>query len=98
MNIIAHLDSLLDPTKLNPGVESHAFAGLLEHIIGEFIKALDRPANIFVLFWNRICIAEPLESGSDILTGWITAFCVRYTDGRWQGSSPSITAYSDAFD
>ena len=97
-NILTRLDSLLDPKQLNLGAEPRAFARLLSIIIREFIKAFDGPDNISVDFWNRICTIEAVGSGSDTLTGWITAFCVWDKDGRWKGPAPSTAAFSDTAD
>jgi len=39
-------------------------------------------------FWQRVCSYKYANgSGSNILSGWITTFCVFSDKGKWQGSS-----------
>ena len=39
-----------------------------------------------VNFWQRVCSTKYANgSGSDILSGWITAFCAFSDEGKWQG-------------
>jgi len=66
------------------GEEPNAWAALLRPIIQKFIETFD--GNPDLTFWNRIAhIDDKKRSGGPILSGWITAFCVWDTDGRWQG-------------
>jgi len=78
------------------GEEPKAWAGMLRPIFTRFVRAFDGKPDID--FWSRVCRHHPQGSGSDILSGWITAFCVWSSEGEWQGpsfSKPSRTIELD---
>ncbi|KAM5351197.1 hypothetical protein ACJ41O_003920 [Fusarium nematophilum] len=58
------------------GKEAEQFAKLLRPVLDHFLLSFDDPTDTKVVdFWANICDERPYGSGSDYLTGWITAFC-----------------------
>lgn len=88
LNILQRVENL---SQMGMGDEPTVFAKLLRPIIKEFIAVFDAaessPNNpqVHKKFWERICHEESEGSGSTLLGGWITAFCVWDGKGRWQG-------------
>ena len=68
------------------GEEPKAWAAMLRPILTRFVKAFDEPD---IDFWGRVCHYHPQGSGPTYLSGWITAFCVWSSQGKWQGPSLS---------
>ncbi|CAG7849621.1 SubName: Full=Uncharacterized protein {ECO:0000313/EMBL:CCA71038.1} [Serendipita indica DSM 11827] len=69
------------------GNEPTFFARLLRPIIRQFISAFDAVKagnSLDVEFWNRICHYQAGGSGPSYLSGWITAFAVWNSGGKWQ--------------
>jgi hypothetical protein len=74
------------------GEEPKAWAALLRPILTRFVRAFDGEPDID--FWSRVCHDHYQGSGPTYLSGWITAFCVWSSEGKWQGppiSKPSRT-------
>ncbi|KAG8832675.1 hypothetical protein FRC17_000894 [Serendipita sp. 399] len=73
------------------GQEPSAFAHFLRPVIKEFANAFDYVKEEHTLpnpeFWGRICHRRSGGSGPTYLSGWITAFCVWGTEGKWQGGN-----------
>ena len=65
------------------GKEPRAWAELLRPILTRFVRAFDGEPDID--FWSRVCDYHSQGSGPPYLSGWITAFCVWSSDGKWQG-------------
>ncbi|KAH9481301.1 hypothetical protein JR316_0005823 [Psilocybe cubensis] len=65
------------------GREPEAWAVLLKPILRRFVSSFDGKPDIE--FWGKICHIDYGGSGSDSLSGWITAFCVWSNTGKWQG-------------
>ena len=65
------------------GEEPKAWAAMLRPILSRFVRAFDGEPDID--FWNRVCHYHPQGSGPTYLSGWITAFCVWSSQGKWQG-------------
>ena len=74
------------------GEEPKAWAAMLRPIFARFVRAFDGEPDID--FWSRVCRRHRQGSGSDYLSGWITAFCVWTSEGKWQG--PSISEPSES--
>ena len=72
------------------GEEPRAWAAMLRPIITRFVRAFDGEPDID--FWSRVCHYYPQGSGPTYLSGWITAFCVWSSKGKWQG--PPISKLS----
>ena len=66
------------------GEEPKAWAALLRPILNRFVRAFDGKPDID--FWSRVCHYSSQGSGPTYLSGWITAFCVWSSEGKWQGS------------
>jgi Domain of unknown function (DUF4419) len=77
LNRIEKLDSF--------GEEPKAWAGLLRPILSRFVSSFDGSPDLE--FWNKICHYKSGGSGPDYLCGWITAFGVWSSEGKWQGPS-----------
>ena len=69
------------------GEEPKMWAALLRPIFTRFVRAFDGEPD--VEFWGQVCHYHPQGSGPTYLSGWITAFCVWSSEGKWQGPSPS---------
>lgn len=58
------------------GEQPSLFAGMLRPIVANMVLAFEQPAASEVVhFWNTIVHRNELGSGTDYLTGWLTAFC-----------------------
>jgi hypothetical protein len=76
------------------GEEPKTWAAMLRPMLTRFVRAFDGEPDID--FWSRVCHYYPQFSGPTYLSGWITAFCVWSSKGKWQGppisdSKPSRT-------
>ena len=69
------------------GEEPKAWAAMLRPILTRFVRAFDGEPDVD--FWSRVCHYHPQGSGPTYLSGWITAFCVWSSQGKWQGPSLS---------
>ncbi|KIK81539.1 hypothetical protein PAXRUDRAFT_832777 [Paxillus rubicundulus Ve08.2h10] len=68
------------------GIQTVAWYHLLRPVISRFAAAYDNPHSPENLdFWNKIAHHE-LANESQMLSGWITAFCVFNEQGQWQGN------------
>ncbi|PPQ68079.1 hypothetical protein CVT24_002943 [Panaeolus cyanescens] len=65
------------------GAEPTLWASLLRPIITCFLDAFH--GNYNIQFWSRICHIDSFGSGPSYLSGWINAFCVWNSDGKWIG-------------
>ena len=65
------------------GEEPKAWAAMLRPILTRFVRAFDGEPDVD--FWSRVCHYHPQGSGPTYLSGWITAFCVWSSEGKWQG-------------
>ena len=65
------------------GEEPKAWAAMLRPILTRFVRAFDGEPDID--FWSRVCHYYPQGSGPTYLSGWITAFCVWSSNGKWRG-------------
>jgi hypothetical protein len=59
---------------------------MLRPIFSRFVEVFDSEDKPDLDFWGKMCSYTRLGSGAPIVSGWITAFCVWDTDGRWRGS------------
>ena len=65
------------------GEEPKAWAAMLRPILTRFVRAFDGKPDI--KFWSRVCHYHSDGSGPTYLSGWITAFCIWSSQGKWQG-------------
>ena len=78
------------------GEEPKAWAAMLRPILSRFVRAFDGKPDVD--FWNRVCHYDFQGSGPTYLSGWITAFCVWSSEGKWQGlplSGPSKNIFGE---
>ncbi|KAF8803981.1 hypothetical protein BYT27DRAFT_7225465 [Phlegmacium glaucopus] len=75
------------------GEEPKAWAALLRPILTRFVAAFDGEPDID--FWSRVCHHHPQFSGPSYISGWITAFCVWSSVGKWQGYHTSDSLVLD---
>ena len=80
LRLLARLDRL--PTF---GDEPAEWAEMLRPILVRFAAAFDGSPD--VTFWERIVSRDSYMCGQDLLSGWITAFCVWDADGKWLAKS-----------
>ena len=91
---LSKLESLF-PGSTDP--EITAWLALLRPVIQRFISSFDMcPSSAHspyptatkstIDFWNRVSHAYSLGSGTQYLSGWITAFCVWDSEGKWQAA------------
>ncbi|KAJ4264178.1 hypothetical protein NW762_005372 [Fusarium torreyae] len=65
------------------GDEPKQFAEMLRPILKHMILSFEQPNDPKVIrFWNTIATLNPMDSGSDYITGWITAFCFWNDKGK----------------
>ncbi|KAF5026824.1 hypothetical protein F66182_1108 [Fusarium sp. NRRL 66182] len=65
------------------GDEPSEFAEMLRPILNHIIRSFEQPDDPKVIrFWNTIATRNPVGSGTDYITGWITAFCFWDDKGR----------------
>ncbi|KAK7955333.1 CFEM domain family protein [Apiospora saccharicola] len=70
------------------GAEPAHFATMLRAVVRMFVRSFEQPAAAEVVdFWDKIAYHHGASSGSDYLSGWITAFCFWDEKGqpRWYG-------------
>lgn len=84
------------------GAEPTAWAKLLKPILTRFVSAFD--GNPDIDFWGKVCKHTRGGSGPGSISGWITAFCVWDSLGKWRGpplSGPlpdsSVGSYRSAY-
>lgn len=65
------------------GEEPKLFAGMLRPILMRMVLTFDDPGSHDVVdFWNRVVHHHPVGSGTDYLSGWLTAFCYWDDEGK----------------
>ncbi|RFN51781.1 duf4419 domain protein [Fusarium flagelliforme] len=65
------------------GDEPTQFVEMLMPILNNMIRSFEQPEDEDVVrFWNTIATHNPMSSGTDYYTGWITAFCFWDEQGR----------------
>ncbi|KAF5529803.1 DUF4419 domain-containing protein [Fusarium mexicanum] len=65
------------------GKEPTEFAEMLRPILKHMILSFEKPEDAKVTrFWNTIATRNPVGSGTDYITGWITAFCFWDEEGK----------------
>ncbi|KAL6916718.1 hypothetical protein ACHAP8_009651 [Fusarium lateritium] len=58
------------------GDEPTQFSNMLRPILKNMVLSFEQPDHPDVIrFWNTIATRNPVGSGTDYITGWITAFC-----------------------
>lgn len=68
------------------GVECVAWYHLLAPVLDRFVGAFDDPnGEENINFWQRVAHKQSMGSGPTRLSGWITAFCVFGSKGKWLG-------------
>ncbi|KAI0691479.1 hypothetical protein BC835DRAFT_113538 [Cytidiella melzeri] len=69
------------------GPQTKAWYALLEPVLTRFVRAFDDPeANANLEFWQTVAHWDRGGSGPPYLSGWITAFCVFGSNGKWMVS------------
>ncbi|KDR78613.1 hypothetical protein GALMADRAFT_63677 [Galerina marginata CBS 339.88] len=74
------------------GPEPTMWASLLRPILRRFVSAFDGEPDLD--FWGKVCHFNSGGSGPTWLSGWITAFCVWTSEGKWQGPPLSESSKS----
>jgi hypothetical protein len=69
------------------GAEPTAWAAMIRPILRRFMGAFDGSPDVD--FWSRVCHYHSGGSGPTYLSGWIIAFCVWDSTGKWQGPALS---------
>lgn len=65
------------------GDEPKQFATLLRPVLRHMIRSFTEPKSAEVIdFWNKIVHHNSMGSGTDYLSGWLTAFCFWDEDGN----------------
>nr|RBQ97115.1 hypothetical protein FVER53263_14007 [Fusarium verticillioides] len=65
------------------GKEPAEFAEMLRPILKHMIMSFEKPEDAKVKrFWNTIATRNSMGSGTDYITGWITAFCFWDEEGK----------------
>lgn len=76
------------------GDEPKQFAKLLRPVLRHMIRSFTEPKSVEVIdFWNKIVHRNSVGSGTDYLSGWLTAFCFWDEDGNAK-RIPSCTAHN----
>ncbi|KAH6954147.1 hypothetical protein DER45DRAFT_569931 [Fusarium avenaceum] len=58
------------------GDEPTQFSNMLRPVLKHIVLSFEQPDDPNVIrFWNTIATRNPVSSGTDYITGWITAFC-----------------------
>ncbi|KAI0690420.1 hypothetical protein C8T65DRAFT_98399 [Cerioporus squamosus] len=84
--LLSRLDRLSDL-----GEEPAVWARMLRPILTRFVSAFDGAPD--TKFWNEVAHSHEQFYGPDDMSGWITAFCVWSSTGKWQGGALSdVTA------
>ncbi|TBU57574.1 hypothetical protein BD310DRAFT_880490 [Dichomitus squalens] len=63
------------------GEEPEQWAAMLRPILRRFVEAFDGQPDI--PFWEHVVNRNDRICGLDLISGWITAFCVWDQDGKW---------------
>ncbi|KAJ6479011.1 hypothetical protein C8R45DRAFT_933786 [Mycena sanguinolenta] len=92
VEILARLEKLKEY-----GPETTAWYHLLRPVITRFVAAFDDPTtDDNIDFWQRVAHYQPGGSGrGNHYTGWISAFTVFDSEGRWMGNRLNKTAAFD---
>lgn len=78
------------------GEEPTQFAKMLRPIVQNFILSFEKPDSFEVTqFWNTIVHRVSLMSGTDYLTGWLTAFCFWSSEGEAKRLSEANVMFDD---
>lgn len=65
------------------GDEPKRFATMLRPILRHMVRSFTEPKSAEVIdFWNKIVHRNSVGSGTDYLSGWLTAFCFWDEDGN----------------
>lgn len=64
------------------GDEPSAWATMLYPILRRFVSAFDGKPDIE--FWKHVVYRQQAYCGQDDLNGWLTAFCVWTSEGKWK--------------
>lgn len=80
------------------GEEPHHFAKMLRPILRHMVLTFEDSSSAEVTsFWNRIVSRHHVGSGTDYLSGWLTAFCYWDDQGNpkclrngWRGDTPNV--------
>ncbi|KAH9918195.1 uncharacterized protein BXZ73DRAFT_105321 [Epithele typhae] len=75
-SLLARLDRLPEL-----GDKPARWAELLRPVLRKFVKAFD--GEVDVAFWSHIILHDDSLCGVDMISGWITAFCVWNAEGKW---------------
>lgn len=78
------------------GKEATHFANMLRPVLRHMILTFEEPASDEVnSFWNRIVHHNHVGSGTDFLSGWLTAFCYWDDEGKAKGGVESNKLFDD---
>ncbi|THV06930.1 hypothetical protein K435DRAFT_960179 [Dendrothele bispora CBS 962.96] len=76
----------LDSKSLEQAKQLKRWAAYLRPVLRRFVRAFDDPEGEENLeFWQRVAHAVGGGSSTPYFSGWITAFCVFSSDGKWIG-------------
>lgn len=64
------------------GDQPSAWANMLYPILSRFVSAFD--GNPDTEFWKHVVYKQSVYCGRTDLSGWLTAFCVWTSEGKWQ--------------
>ncbi|KAG9398845.1 hypothetical protein AC1031_014163 [Aphanomyces cochlioides] len=64
---------------------------MLSGVIDQFVASAKGAVDVD--FWQRICHHIGRGSGPRYISGWISVLCVFDEEGRWQGSTKSVTTW-----
>ncbi|KAF8887258.1 hypothetical protein CPB84DRAFT_1816645 [Gymnopilus junonius] len=81
---LSKLEMLFPPEDEEP----RAWFTLLRPVIRRFAQSFDNNGRTSsnIDFWNKVSHHYSLGSGTQYLSGWITAFCVWDSEGKWQAT------------
>lgn len=80
--IVKRLERLYDL-----GDEPSAWANMLYPILRRFVTAFDGKPD--TEFWNHVVHRQRVFCVKNVLSGWLTAFCVWTEEGEWRGGALS---------
>ncbi|CDO68660.1 hypothetical protein BN946_scf184790.g9 [Trametes cinnabarina] len=66
------------------GAEPAAWAQMLRPILRRFVDVFDNPEQPDLGFWRSVVHKHSEGCGEDVLSGWVTAFCVWDHKGVWK--------------